>query len=109
MEILVVICYNKKRSIYLKKKIKKFSCCVFGTRVLYYYYMYNKFKEGLIGNNAYLNWKAYIKKVASVCTYRRVDNTMDDKANLKDMDKHRQLESVLYVRLGMSILKQANG
>ena len=106
---MVVICYNKKRSIYLKKKIKKFSCCVFGTRVLYYYYMYNKFKEGLIGNNAYLNWKAYIKKVASVCTYRRVDNTMDDKANLKDMDKHRQLESVLYVRLGMSILKQANG
>ena len=79
-----------------------FACCVI------FYYMYNKFREGLIGNNAYLNWKTYIKKVASVCTYRRVDNTMDDKANLKDMDKHRQLESVLYVRLGMSILKQAN-
>ena len=82
--------------------------------------MYNKFKKGLIGNNAYLNWKTYIKEVASVCTYRRVDNTMDDttetnlankyaKALVKDMDKHRQLESVLYVRLGMSILKQANG
>ena len=37
------------------------------------------------------NTKTYIKEVASVCTYRRVDNTMDDKANLKDMDKHRQL------------------
>jgi len=71
--------------------------------------MYNKFKEGLIGNNAYLNWKAYMKKVASAYAYRRVDNTMDDKANLKDMDKHRQLKGVLYVRLGMSILKQANG
>jgi len=71
--------------------------------------MYNKFREGLIGNNAYLNWKAYIKKVASAYAYRRVDNTMDDKANLKDMDKHRQLKGVLYVRLGMSILKQANG
>tara|TARA_Y100001936_G_C16009601_1_gene632758 strand:+ start:51 stop:251 length:201 start_codon:yes stop_codon:yes gene_type:complete len=65
--------------------------------------MYNKFREGLIGNNAYLNWKAYIKKVASACTYRRVDNTLDDttetnlankyaKALVKDMDKHRQLE-----------------
>ena len=40
--------------------------------------MYNKFREGLIGNNAYLNWKAYIKKVASACAYRRVDNTLDD-------------------------------
>ena len=82
--------------------------------------MYNKFKKGLIGNNAYLNWKTYIKKVASVCTYRRVDNTMDDttetnlankyaKALVKDMDKHKQLKGVLYARLGMSILKQANG
>ena len=70
--------------------------------------MYNKFREGLIGNNAYLNWKAYIKKVVGAYAYRRVDNTMDDKANLKDMDKHRQLKGVLYVRLGMSILKQAN-
>jgi hypothetical protein len=70
--------------------------------------MYNKFREGLIGNNAYLNWKAYTKKVVGAYAYRRVDNTMDDKANLKDMDKHRQLESVLYGRLGMSILKQAN-
>ena len=62
--------------------------------------MYNKFREGLIGNNAYLNWKAYIKKVASACTYRRVDNTLDDttetnlankyaKALVKDMNKHR--------------------
>ena len=65
--------------------------------------MYNKFREGLIGNNAYLNWKAYIKKVVSACTYKRVDNTLDDttetnlankyaKALVKDMDKHRQLE-----------------
>ena len=65
--------------------------------------MYNKFREGLIGNNAYLNWKAYIKKVASACAYRRVDNTLDDttetnlankyaKALVKDMDKHGQLE-----------------
>jgi len=49
-----------------------------------------------------------------------VDNTMDDttetnlankyaKALVKDMDKHKQLKGVLYVRLGMSILKQANG
>ena len=53
--------------------------------------MYNKFKKGLIGNNAYLNWKTYIKEVASAYAYRRVDNTMDDKANLKDMDKHGQL------------------
>ena len=91
-----------------------FACCVI------FYYMYNKFKKGLIGNNAYLNWKTYIKKVASVCTYRRVDNTMDDttetnlankyaKALVKDKDKHKQLKGVLYVRLGMSILKQANG
>ena len=69
--------------------------------MLYFYYMYNKFREGLIGNNAYLNWKAYIKKVASVCTYRRVDNTMDDttetnlankyaKALVKDVHKHWQ-------------------
>ena len=88
--------------------------------MLYFYYMYNKFREGLIGNNAYLNWKAYIKKVVSVYAYRRVDNTMDDttetnlankyaKALVKDMDKHKQLKGVLYVRLGMSILKQANG
>ena len=40
--------------------------------------MYNKFKKGLIGNNAYLNWKTYIKKVVGAYTYRRVDNTMDD-------------------------------
>ena len=91
-----------------------FACCVI------FYYMYNKFREGLIGNNAYLNWKAYIKKVASACTYRRVDNTLDDttetnlankyaKALVKDMDKHKQLKGVLYARLGMSILKQANG
>ena len=39
---------------------------------------YNKFREGLIGNNAYLNWKAYIKKVVGAYAYRRVDNTMDD-------------------------------
>ena len=68
-----------------------------------FYYMYNKFKEGLIGNNAYLNWKAYMKKVASAYAYRRVDNTMDDttetnlankyaKALVKDLDKHRQLD-----------------
>ncbi len=87
--------------------------------MLYFYYMYNKFREGLIGNNAYLNWKAYIKKVVSACTYKRVDNTLDDttetcgnkcaEALVKDMDKHKQLKGVLYVRLGMSILKQANG
>ena len=40
--------------------------------------MYNKFRDGLIGNNAYLNWKTYIKKVVGAYTYRRVDNTMDD-------------------------------
>jgi len=49
-----------------------FVCCVI------FYYMYNKFKKGLIGNNAYLNWKTYNKKVASACTYKRVDNTLDD-------------------------------
>ena len=91
-----------------------FACCVI------FYYMYNKFKKGLIGNNAYLNWKTYIKKVGGAYAYRRVDNTMDDttetnlankyaKALVKDMDKHKQLKGVLYVRLGMSILKQANG
>ena len=31
------------------------------------------------------------------------------KALVKDMDKHKQLKGVLYARLGMSILKQANG
>jgi len=54
--------------------------------------MYNKFKKGLIGNNAYLNWKTYNKKVVGAYAYRRVDNTMDDKEYLKDMDKHLQLE-----------------
>jgi len=73
-----------------------FVCCVI------FYYMYNKFKKGLIGNNAYLNWKTYNKKVVGACTYKRVDNTLDDttetcgnkcaKALVKDMDKHLQLE-----------------
>ena len=75
-----------------------------------------------------LNWKQclqtlgniYVKELVRVYADRRVDNTMDDttetnlankyaKALVKDMDKHKQLKGVLYVRLGMSILKQANG
>ena len=64
--------------------------------------MYNKFGEGLIGDNAYLNWKAYEKEVVGAYAYRRVENTMDDtteinlankyaRALVKDMDKHGQL------------------
>lgn len=65
--------------------------------------MYNKLNEGLIGDNADFDWKAYVQTVASVYTYRRVDNTMDDtteinlankcaRALVKDMCEHKQLD-----------------
>ena len=67
--------------------------------------MYNKLNEGLIGDNADFDWKAYVQTVASVYTYRRVDNTMDDtteinlankcaRALVKDMCEHEQLDTM---------------
>ena len=67
--------------------------------------MYNKLNEGLIGDNADFDWKAYVQTVASVYTYRRVDNTMDDtteidlankcaRALVKDMCEHEQLDNM---------------
>ena len=65
--------------------------------------MYNKLTAGLIGDNADVDWKAYVQTVASVYTDRRVDNTMDDtteinlankcaRALVKDMCEHEQLD-----------------
>ena len=50
--------------------------------------MYNKFKNGLIGNNADLNWKAYTEKVASADANGCVDNTMGDTTEINLANKY---------------------